>query len=75
MSGSAGIFPPSLAKSNALVRSPTTARRQAEMFGSCTPNRFSMKRITEVWSKTSEFTKPPVENGETTSIGTRGPRP
>jgi hypothetical protein len=34
-----------------------------------------MKRIRDVWSKTSEFTHPPVLQGEMTSIGTRTPRP
>src|SRR3954452_23906590 len=29
----------------------------------------------EVWSKTSDDTKPPLLQGETTSIGTRWPRP
>ncbi len=47
------------------------ARRQGEMLGSCTPKRCSMKRITEVWSKTSEQANPPVLHGETTSMGTR----
>src|SRR5690242_20645163 len=37
--------------------------------------RFSMNRITEVWSNTSEQTKPPRDQGETMSIGTRTPRP
>jgi hypothetical protein len=41
-------------KSKAVVRSPQTARRQAEMLGSWTPKRRSMKRMIEVWSKTSE---------------------
>ena len=45
------------------------------MFGSCTPKRASRKRITEVWSNTSEFTQPPRLQGETAIIGTRGPRP
>jgi hypothetical protein len=62
-------------KSNADVRSPQTARRHGEMFGSATPNRASTKRMTEVWSKTWEFTQPPRLHGEMTIIGTRGPRP
>ena len=62
-------------KSKAEVRSPQTARRQGVMFGSSTPKRASRKRITEVWSKTSELTKPPRLQGEITYIGTRGPRP
>src|SRR5882757_5495167 len=62
-------------KSNALVRSPQTARRHGEMFGSCTPVQRSRKRITEVWSATSEFTQPPLLHGETIVIGTRGPSP
>ncbi len=45
------------------------------MFGSRTPNRFSMNRMIEVWSKTSEQTQPPVLHGEITVIGTRTPRP
>lgn len=62
-------------KSNALVRSPHTARRHGEMFGSSTPKRCSMKRITEVWSNTCELTQPPVLQGEITNIGTRGQSP
>ena len=34
-----------------------------------------MKRISDVWSNTSELTHPPVLQGEMTSIGTRMPRP
>ena len=45
------------------------------MFGSRTPNRCSMNRMMEVWSKTSEHTQPPVLHGEITVIGTRMPRP
>ncbi|CAM5725457.1 hypothetical protein STENM223S_08209 [Streptomyces tendae] len=62
-------------KSKAEVRSPQTARRHGEILGSRTPKRRSMKRITEVWSKVSEQTKPPLLHGETTSMGTRGPSP
>ena len=62
-------------KSNADVRSPQTARRHGVMFGSRTPNRCSMNRMIEVWSKTSEHTQPPVLQGEITVIGTRTPRP
>ena len=51
------------------------ARRQGEIFGSATPNRFSRKRSTDVWSKSSEFTHPPRVQGEITIMGTRGPRP
>src|SRR5439155_7389452 len=60
---------------NAEVRSPQTARRQGVMFGSSTPKRASMKRITDVASNTSEQTQPPLLHGETTSNGTRTPRP
>ena len=63
------------AKLNALVRSPATARRQAEMLGSITPKRASMKRMHEVWSNTCELTQPPRLHGEITYIGTRGPMP
>ena len=45
------------------------------MFGSITPKRFSMKRIIEVWSNTSEQTQPPLLHGETITIGTRVPSP
>jgi hypothetical protein len=55
-----------VAKSKHEVRSPVTARRHALMLGSATPKRFSMKRIVEVWSKTSELTQPPLLQGETT---------
>jgi hypothetical protein len=64
-----------LPKSNAAVRSPQIARRHGEMFGSCTPKRFSMNCTIEVWSKTSEQTQPPVLHGDTTIIGTRCPSP
>src|ERR1700733_1410577 len=65
-------------KSNAEVRSPATAVRHGVMFFSPSsrgPKRAWMKRISDVWSKTSEFTHPPELQGEMTSIGTRGPRP
>ena len=62
-------------KLKAVVRSPHTARRHGEMFGSITPNRSSRKRITEVWSKTCELTQPPRLHGEMMNMGTRGPRP
>jgi len=45
------------------------------MFGSVTPKRVSMKRITEVWSDTCEFTKPPLLHGDRMYSGTRGPMP
>ena len=62
-------------KSNSEVRSPQTARRQGEMLGSATPKRCSMKRSTEVWSKTCELTQPPRDQGDSAYMGTRGPRP
>jgi hypothetical protein len=31
--------------------------------------------MTEVWSETSEVTQPPRVHGETSSSGTRNPRP
>ena len=64
-----------VAKSKAVVRSLHTARRQGEMLGSITPKRRSRNRITEVWSATSEWTKPPRDQGDSTYMGTRGPRP
>ena len=70
-----GGSPFGVLKSKALVRSPQTVRRQALMLGSWTPNLASRKRITEVWSKTSEHTQPPRLQGEMTNIGTRMPRP
>ncbi len=50
-----------LSKSNADVRSPVTARRHGVMFvstmpGYCLPKRRSMKRMSDVWSNTSEST-------------------
>src|SRR5271166_3475869 len=63
------------AKLKALVRSPVWARRQALRFGTSEPKRVSRNRSVEVWSNVSEHTSPPCENGETTSIGTRKPRP
>ena len=62
-------------KSSAEVRSPATARRQALILGSMTPWRASRKRITEVWSNTCALTQPPRLQGDTTSMGTRGPMP
>src|SRR5512146_316837 len=73
--GSAGTELLRWPKSNALVRSPQTDRRQAGMCGSGTPKRRSMNRMTNVASNTSEQTQPPRLHGEITSIGTRGPRP
>ena len=39
-----------------VVKSPQVARRQALMLGSDTPKRVSMRRISDVWSSTSEQT-------------------
>ncbi|MDT4824750.1 hypothetical protein FQZ97_580100 [compost metagenome] len=64
-----------VAKLKIEVRSPQTARRHGEMFGSATPKRRSMKRSTEVWSNTCELTQPPLVQGDSTYIGTRGPSP
>ena len=77
VSGSSCLKPLSfgLAKSKQDNRSPLTARRHGLISGSRTPKRASMKRMTEVWSKTCEFTQPPLVHGEMTYIGTRGPRP
>src|ERR1017187_5042570 len=63
------------AKLKALVRSPVALRRQALRFGTLTRKRVSRKRSVEVWSNVSDETSPPREKGETTSIGTRKPRP
>jgi len=46
------------------VKSPQVRRRKALMFGSRTPNRRSMMRISDVWSSTSEHTRPPADHGE-----------
>src|SRR6516162_11947436 len=62
-------------KLNAEVRSPATVRRQVVMFGSIMPNRLSIKRMSDVWSNTWEFTQPPLLHGEMTIIGTRTPNP
>jgi hypothetical protein len=67
-------------KLNALVRSPTTARRHGVMLASTMSvspcaKRASRKRINEVWSSSCELTQPPLVHGETMSIGTRIPRP
>ena len=64
MDGGATIGAFGVLKSKALVRSPQTARRHGEMFGSVTLKRFSRNRITEVWSNTSELTQPPRLHGE-----------
>jgi len=63
------------AKLNAEVMSRVTERRQCERLGTSAPKRVSRKRSVEVWSKVSEQTNPPRENGETTSVGTRNPSP
>src|SRR5437588_7900525 len=63
------------AKLNAAVRSPVVLRRQALRFGTLTRNRVSRNRSVDVWSNVFEQTRPPRENGETTSIGTRNPSP
>src|SRR5579864_135843 len=63
------------AKLNALVISPTAARRHALKFGTSAPKRVSKKRSTDVWSNKSDDTKPPRLNGERISMGTRKPRP
>src|SRR5579872_1787997 len=63
------------AKLNALVRSPTVARRQALKFGTSAPNRVSRKRRIEVWSNRSEETNPPRVNGDRINMGTRKPSP
>jgi hypothetical protein len=39
-----------------VVKSPQVPRRQALMLGSDTPKRVSMRRISDVWSSTSEQT-------------------
>src|SRR6478609_6875720 len=75
MLGGDGTRLDELSKSNAEVRSPHTARRQGVMFGSSTPNRASMKRMSDVWSNVSEQTQPPVLHGETIRSGTRTPSP
>lgn len=80
VSGSAGSPYTGLAKSNTLVRSPQTRRRQSLMFTHCAgvPRaavQVSRKRSTEVWSKVSELTQPPRVQGETAMSGTRKPRP
>ena len=73
--GSDGTEESTFTKLKAPVRSPTAARRHAVRFGTSAPNRRSISRSVEVWSKTSWETNPPRLNGETTSVGTRNPRP
>src|SRR5262245_14431405 len=67
-------------KSNAVVRSPATARRHAVMLlsrrsGLAPAKRASRKRINDVWSNSCELTQPPFGHGEITIIGTRIPNP
>ena len=69
------VFAIGFEKSSADVMSPHTVRRHGGMLGSVTPKRCSMKRMDDVWSKTSEQTQPPLLQGETTIMGTRTPRP
>src|SRR5690606_31449160 len=66
---------PRPAKSKHDVRSLQTARCQGLIAGMVTPNLASRNCPTEVWSATSLLTQPPLLQGETTYIGTRGPRP
>src|SRR3954447_26858183 len=73
--GSNGTDVSGLVKLNAVVISPTVARRHADRFGTSAPKRVSRKRSSEVWSKTSDDTNPPRLNGEITNVGTRKPRP
>src|SRR5262249_40281097 len=70
--GSRGTETSGAAKLSALVRSPHVARRHADRFGTSAPKRFSRKRRSDVWSKTSDDTKPPRLNGEMMSGGTGG---
>src|SRR5580704_973775 len=73
--GNFGIEGSGFLKLNALVKSPTVARRQALRLGTSAPKRVSRNRNTEVWSKRSEDTKPPLLNGEMSNVGTRKPSP
>jgi hypothetical protein len=73
--GSEGADASPATKLKALVRSPVADRRHALSLGASTPNGVSMKRSSEVWSNLSEQTRPPGLKGDTTSIGTRKPRP
>src|ERR1700760_343470 len=57
------------------VRSPVVLRRHFVRLGTGTPQRLSMNRSCEVWSKTSDAMWPPVANGDSTSAGTRKPSP
>src|SRR5947207_4325684 len=73
--GNDGTVVSGFEKLNALVISPTAARRHAERFATSAPKRVSRKRRIEVWSKGSEEINPPRLNGEITNVGTRNPRP
>src|ERR1051326_2466074 len=73
--GMAGKLVSGAVKLNAEVRSPQSCRRQALMFGSCTPVQVSRNLIIEVWSKIWEQVYPPRLQGETMIIGTRAPKP
>jgi hypothetical protein len=53
------------AKSKAEVKSSVVCRRHADRFRTGTPKRRSRKRSWEVWSKTSEATRPPRLKGDT----------
>src|SRR5262245_46611699 len=81
VSGSSTIRHPfGFSKSNALVRSPTTARLHGVMLvstrsGCSSANRDSMNLMSDVWSQTCELTQPPLLHGEMTIIGTRIPSP
>src|SRR3954469_9597063 len=71
--GSVLFLPP--AKLNAVVMSPTVARRHADRLGTSTPNRVSIKRSWDVWSNVSDETSPPRLNGDRIMHGPRKPSP
>src|SRR5256885_1484482 len=76
--GRLGAVESTEAKLNAPVMSPTVLSRQLERLGTVTPaeaKREANSLSGEVWSSVPLYTKPPLLNGETTSIGTRKPRP
>src|SRR5580704_2530812 len=82
VAGNLGNFVTGLVRvGSAEVRLPALAIRQFEMLRSlCSsvgeiPNRLAMNCSCEVWSKASEHTQPPALKGDTTSMGTRIPKP
>src|SRR5260370_35339136 len=80
-SGKVRLSDPEVAGLNTEERSPQTVRRHALIlvsrmaFPVLRLSSFSRNCKTDVWSNTSEHTKPPRLHGDATTNGTLNPRP